>query len=318
MKKCNGEVAVEQGWRRFGNSAVAAAAVMMASLIAATPAAQAQPAACTPPNCASLSVGSTEIASGGMGSVAITFNQAPGNGASGGPDEIAAIALTLQISPQLELADCALDASGLPAAVTKGAGLSNFRVVVENASCTAGRTHCLCDPPGEPDDFINIVVYGPDPLPAPGSGPVDIPTIPSGELMTIALRASGSPGTVPLDVVQETDGAKPQFQAFLSIGDKNAVDQTCVPQAGTPPCTGGGAVYQITVGDGQVEIIGGCVGDCNGDGSVTVDEIVRMVNIALGSQDVSTCPAADRDGSGTVTVDEIVQAVNNALNGCPA
>jgi hypothetical protein len=232
---------------------------------------------------------------------------------------VAAIAFTLQISSQLELADCNLDANGLPAAVTKGAALSNFRVVVENASCTAGRTHCLCDPPAEPDDFINIVVYGPDPLPTPGSGPVEIPTIPSGELLTIALRASGAAGTVPLHVVQEPDGAKPQFQAFLSIGDKDAVDQTCVPQVGTPPCSGGSAVYQITVNDGQVEIGGvSCVGDCNVDGSVTVDEIVRMVNIALGQQDVSICPAADRDGSGTVTVDEIVQAVNNALNGCPA
>ncbi len=60
-----------------------------------------------------------------------------------------------------------------------------------------------------------------------------------------------------------------------------------------------------------------CVGDCNGDGNVTVDEIVLMVNIALESRQVDDCPAGDRDGSGTVTVEEIVAAVNFALDACP-
>jgi hypothetical protein len=60
-----------------------------------------------------------------------------------------------------------------------------------------------------------------------------------------------------------------------------------------------------------------CTGDCSGDGFVTVDEIVTMVNIALGAADVSTCPAADPSGDSHVTVDEILQAVSSALEGCP-
>lgn len=59
-----------------------------------------------------------------------------------------------------------------------------------------------------------------------------------------------------------------------------------------------------------------CIGDCDGDGSVTVDEILKMVNIALGSP-VEECPAGDRDGDGAITVDEILAAVANALRGCP-
>ncbi len=58
------------------------------------------------------------------------------------------------------------------------------------------------------------------------------------------------------------------------------------------------------------------VGDCSGDGKVTVDEIITMVNIALGNGDLSTCPVADANGDGQVTVDEILTAVNMALNGC--
>lgn len=59
-----------------------------------------------------------------------------------------------------------------------------------------------------------------------------------------------------------------------------------------------------------------CVGDCDGDGTVTVDEIVTAVNIALGSRSIDDCPAADANGDNEVTVDEIIRAVNNALLGC--
>jgi hypothetical protein len=61
-----------------------------------------------------------------------------------------------------------------------------------------------------------------------------------------------------------------------------------------------------------------CVGDCNGDLQVTVDEILSMVNIALGHGSVSVCEAGDADHDGEITVNEIVVAVNNALNSCPA
>jgi hypothetical protein len=60
-----------------------------------------------------------------------------------------------------------------------------------------------------------------------------------------------------------------------------------------------------------------CVGDCDGNGAVTVDELVLGVRIALGNAQISECPAFDQDASETVTVDELVQGVSNALNGCP-
>ncbi|MFN8640195.1 MAG: hypothetical protein U0802_00460 [Candidatus Binatia bacterium] len=61
----------------------------------------------------------------------------------------------------------------------------------------------------------------------------------------------------------------------------------------------------------------GCVGDCDGDGQVSVDELVRGVAIGLGSLPVSACPAMDRNGSDEVTIDELIAALNNALDGCP-
>jgi hypothetical protein len=59
-----------------------------------------------------------------------------------------------------------------------------------------------------------------------------------------------------------------------------------------------------------------CGGDCDGGGTVTVDELITMVDVALGTEDVTTCSAGDRDADGQIRVDELVTAVNNALEGC--
>ncbi len=59
-----------------------------------------------------------------------------------------------------------------------------------------------------------------------------------------------------------------------------------------------------------------CVGDCAGDGAVTIDDLITGVNIALGLADVSTCEAF-ADGEGVVTIAQLIQGVNNALAGCP-
>jgi len=59
-----------------------------------------------------------------------------------------------------------------------------------------------------------------------------------------------------------------------------------------------------------------CTGDCNLDRTVTVDEIVTGVSIALGSRNINDCLAFDSTGDLAVTVDEILQASNFALDGC--
>lgn len=57
------------------------------------------------------------------------------------------------------------------------------------------------------------------------------------------------------------------------------------------------------------------VGDCDGHGAVTVNELIMMVNIALGNAPLTTCTAGDADHSGEIGIDEILQAVSNALQG---
>jgi hypothetical protein len=65
-------------------------------------------------------------------------------------------------------------------------------------------------------------------------------------------------------------------------------------------------------------LLNACAGDCNGGGNVSVDEILTMVNIALGNLPVSGCQEGDVNGDGQITVDEILKAVSNALDGCGA
>jgi len=62
-----------------------------------------------------------------------------------------------------------------------------------------------------------------------------------------------------------------------------------------------------------------CVGDCDGSGDVTVNEIITLVNIALGTEHVADCPNGLAPGTtdANVTVAFIIQAVNNALGTCP-
>jgi hypothetical protein len=50
---------------------------------------------------------------------------------------------------------------------------------------------------------------------------------------------------------------------------------------------------------------------------VTVDDLIVMVNVALGTAPFSECPAGDANGDGEITVDDILVAVNNTLGSCP-
>lgn len=58
-----------------------------------------------------------------------------------------------------------------------------------------------------------------------------------------------------------------------------------------------------------------CTGNCNGDGEVTIDELLVLVNVALGNAQASACLRGVPSGA-KVDIALIIRAVNNALNGC--
>lgn len=60
-----------------------------------------------------------------------------------------------------------------------------------------------------------------------------------------------------------------------------------------------------------------CVGDCNNSGKVTVNDILKGVNIALEITAIDTCSALDVNDDNEVEVTELIAGVNNVLYGCP-
>jgi Ca2+-binding EF-hand superfamily protein len=62
---------------------------------------------------------------------------------------------------------------------------------------------------------------------------------------------------------------------------------------------------------------GVCAGDCDGNGTVSISELVRGVSIALGQAALDRCTRVDANGDGVVSVAELIRAVGHALNGCP-
>jgi len=100
----------------------------------------------------------------------------------------------------------------------------------------------------------------------------------------------------------------------FNTGLSNGIVATLALDPG-PPAT----LYAGTIGDGVfVQQLVPCLGDCDGSGIVSVDEILTMVNIATGDISIAVCPAADPLRSGMVSVAEVLGAVQNALSGCPA
>lgn len=274
-------------------------------------------------SCAQVSIGSPTASPGTTVSIPVSFTQGP---AGTGIGQVAAIAFTITMPNgavvPLTLADCTPSAgdSNLPNAVQPSAALAGYKLVIENAYCSASRTHCLCPTDSTPpDSFINVVVYGPDPLPTPGAGAVVIPALPTGQtLFTLNLNvAATAAGTIPLHVLNQVDDSpstRPAFTALLSVGDTTAVDETC--GSNVPPCGDPGATSQVAITHGNILLSGGCIGNCDYSSQVTVDELLALVNIALGNTSITLCEAGDANASGTITVDEILTAINNALSGC--
>jgi hypothetical protein len=97
---------------------------------------------------------------------------------------------------------------------------------------------------------------------------------------------------VAVDLAQTTAAADPMVQMALQ-------DNKIMP---TPTVTPTARIIR-------------CLGDCSGTHTVAVNDVITLVNIALGTAQPSACPEGIPSGA-QVNVALIIQAVNNALSGC--
>jgi hypothetical protein len=122
-----------------------------------------------------------------------------------------------------------------------------------------------------------------------------------------------TPSPTPTPTATNTPGANDCCQCADSCAAP--IDGTCGGCAAVfgASCTGAVCVPRTP----QPDPSSPCVGDCNGDGHVTVDEVLTMVNMALGIVDAA-CPGVSANPGNQITIAEILTAVNNLLDGCPA
>jgi len=106
-----------------------------------------------------------------------------------------------------------------------------------------------------------------------------------------------------LDVSADGEG----YLGTIALGID--LPQAATPTAGAPTETATSSATPTPTGAPEV-----CAGDCTGDESVTVAELIQGVNQALGNG--GSCTAFDRDSNQQVSVAELIAAVNRALSGC--
>lgn len=137
--------------------------------------------------------------------------------------------------------------------------------------------------------------------------PTDTPTEPEAT-RTATATATGSAATATATATQP--GATSTVTATATQTPTGSLPPTSTATATAVETATATATATATPG-------GSCPGDCDGNGVVSVDELVRMVNIALERQPVSNCLAGDLTGNGSIAINELVTAVNAALRGCP-
>jgi hypothetical protein len=134
-----------------------------------------------------------------------------------------------------------------------------------------------------------------------------------------------TPTETPTATVTETATVTATFTSTATLGVPTGTATATVTPTGLPTGTAAGTVTPTGLPTGTVSatvtptrdpnapIV--CVGDCNGDGKITIDELVRGVNIALGAP-LATCPEFDANGDGVVDITELTEAVLGSLLGC--
>ncbi|HXQ24506.1 MAG TPA: choice-of-anchor Q domain-containing protein, partial [Candidatus Acidoferrales bacterium] len=125
-----------------------------------------------------------------------------------------------------------------------------------------------------------------------------------GPTQTVALCLEAG---VPVGCTAASPAIDAGDDAVCAAAPVNNLDQRGFVRPGT-------GHTQCSIGAYEVDITA-CIGDCNATGSVTVDEILTLVNIALGTAQPSACPHGVPNGA-EANVVLILQAVNHALNGC--
>ncbi len=156
---------------------------------------------------------------------------------------------------------------------------------------------------------VAVLVY------APG---VDVAGVP--RVVDLLSDFDADVAVVANDLVLQLSAAAPnRFAAFDAAAPPTPTPSaSCTPGSTPPPgCAHEGPPFTATLGPMATPEPVVCIGDCNGDGVVRIDELISGVNIGLNGDPGGACPAVDCNSPLDIFIPCIVIAVNNALAGCP-
>lgn len=141
----------------------------------------------------------------------------------------------------------------------------------------------------------------------------------------LSTIVSSDPFGLRIEVTSLRDPPDPLPRDGLIGRCRARVDQDVAPGTrslacgpdGTAAATGtDGEALPSRCADGELTILPPCIGDCDGSGVVSVDELLFGIRLALDSEPVGSCRAFDRNRDRSISVDELVGAVSAALGGC--
>jgi hypothetical protein len=152
-------------------------------------------------------------------------------------------------------------------------------------------------------------------------------TVPAGTATataTATLTGSTATQTPPTPAATATQTATPAMAAGFcdelhgaAFGLCNAFcnAQACHLNPQQPSCDELRREFERTTGDSTFPCEEDtCACDCDGDRKVSINDLTRVVLVALGVQVASECAGIGDDG--VVTIEELVRGVRNALEGC--
>lgn len=115
--------------------------------------------------------------------------------------------------------------------------------------------------------------------------------------------------------IEAEDSASDNLRATFEL-EIFGIEPTATPADGTPTATATEtATAEAT--ETPTVVASACAGNCNGDDTVAINELITLVSIALGQRDRLECAGGIPAGE-PVNIALLVRAVGNALRGCTA
>ncbi len=167
-----------------------------------------------------------------------------------------------------------------------------------------------CIEPSTPTPTVTGTPPTETPTPSNTVPPTETPT-PS-QTPTSTPTATHTETPTPSNTATPTASSTPTRTPTSSSTPTATSTNTASPSSTTSPT----ATATASASPSDTPDIPPCPGDCNGNNSVAISELVTAVNITLGNRDVADCRAVDLNRNGRVAINELVTAVRATLNGC--